>query len=706
MECLSCQSTLADDARFCARCGTAVARRDEEPADPLRELLKIALGRQYEVLRLLGRGGMGAVYLARETSLDREVAIKVLPSQQQATPEHRERFRREARTAARLSHPNIVPLHTFGDVDGTMYFVMGYVRGESLAEKLRREGRLEIETSRRILSEIAQALEYAHSLGIVHRDIKPDNVLIEEGTGRAILTDFGVAKPLGTNETLTMQGSLLGTPHYMSPEQASGRTDIDRRSDLYSLGVMGYVMLAGRLPFDGKTTGDILVQHLTVDAPPLHALAPDIPTELSTALMRCLQKEPQKRWHDAAELRTQLLPPEEDDLPQPFGDMRELAAAMVITPILTMYVVAWFGWSGGDPERAAAAMWISAIAMAVPAVVGALKWRGLRKAGYTNRRIAYETLKQPKRYIGWYPRRLRAKGDYYDRLPKELRAARNSLGTFVLTSFGIVVPLWIALMASINNPAFDKTQFPKWILFFMVAGVAPLVTGAVHQFRWRRRLKKAGLYDPELENKIAVTPTAPSSFWSKPAVQRLLEPAEAVNGATTRASAQPASPAEMSKAISSIVSALDFPARELGERARIAARTVVASVAALDEEISALATTIDPSERDRLTVKLHALGADAVTTRLDVREMLQQQLELVEKVETRFQNAKQERAQRVELLKTLWLQVAALRAENETVRASDTIDRVQALCDEIGAQSHAEEKTVLRRAQEQATVIR
>lgn len=202
---------------------------------------------------------MGAVYLATEAALEREVAIKVLPPDRGATQESRDRFRREARTAAKLSHPNIVPLYTFGDVEGTLYFVMGYVKGESLAARLKREGRLLIEDARRILIEIAEALDYAHKRGVIHRDIKPDNVLIEEGTGRALLTDFGVAKALGAGQTMTEVGSVLGTPQYMSPEQAQGKADIDHRSDIYSFGVMGYAMLAGRLPFEGPTPGDVMV---------------------------------------------------------------------------------------------------------------------------------------------------------------------------------------------------------------------------------------------------------------------------------------------------------------------------------------------------------------------------------------------------------------------------------------------------------------
>ncbi len=190
------------------------------PTDPLRAALERALGAHYEIVRLLGRGGMGAVYLARERALERTVAIKVLPPEVAVSAEAQERFRREARTAAKLTHPNIVPLHTFGEVEGMMYFVMGYVRGESLADRMRRYEKLPPDDARRILSAIADALDYAHRQGVVHRDIKPDNILLEQESGRPMLTDFGIAKAAASGETLTELGTAIGTPHYMSPEQS------------------------------------------------------------------------------------------------------------------------------------------------------------------------------------------------------------------------------------------------------------------------------------------------------------------------------------------------------------------------------------------------------------------------------------------------------------------------------------------------------
>src|SRR6187401_1017007 len=182
MQCQECGAALTADARFCSSCGARI-QTARDASDPLRDALEEAIGFQYRIERLLGRGGMGAVYLAHELALDRDVAIKVLPPEQAGAPQLRDRFRREARTAARLTHPNIVPLHTFGEVNGLVYFVMGYVAGESLASRLSRTGPLPSDEARALFTEIADALAYAHRNGVVHRDIKPDNILIDAETG-------------------------------------------------------------------------------------------------------------------------------------------------------------------------------------------------------------------------------------------------------------------------------------------------------------------------------------------------------------------------------------------------------------------------------------------------------------------------------------------------------------------------------------------
>ena len=218
-----------------------------QPSDEFLDL-QAALAGEYSLQRELGRGGMGIVYLARDVQLDRDVAIKVLPMHLARLTSARERFVQEARTAAGLSHPNIVPIHRVGEADGFVFFVMSYVEGETLGDRLRTQGPLPPADAARVMREVAWALAYAHGRGIVHRDIKPDNILLETGTGRAMVTDFGIAHG-GGRTSLTDVGKIMGTAHFMSPEQGANKT-LDGRSDIYSLGVVGFLAVSGKLPFE------------------------------------------------------------------------------------------------------------------------------------------------------------------------------------------------------------------------------------------------------------------------------------------------------------------------------------------------------------------------------------------------------------------------------------------------------------------------
>ena len=247
---------------YCGPCITLywLTMTDRIPDQEFIDLQEALVGR-YSLQCELGRGGMGIVYLAHEVALDRPVALKLLPPAMASDPALRERFMREARTAAKLSQPNIVPIHTVDDVGGFVFFTMAYVDGASLGAMIRQRGPLPSGEANRILREVAWALAYAHVHGVVHRDVKPDNILLEAGGARALVTDFGIAQ-VGEAPGITGRGEVLGTAEFMSPEQARGET-VDERSDIYSLGVVGFYSLTGRLPFEGETVSAVLAKHIT-----------------------------------------------------------------------------------------------------------------------------------------------------------------------------------------------------------------------------------------------------------------------------------------------------------------------------------------------------------------------------------------------------------------------------------------------------------
>ena len=275
---------------------------------PLAQRLQEALAGTYTIEGEIGRGGMGVVYRARDERLQRRVAIKVLPPELAFQEEIRARFTREAQTAAKLSHPHVVPIYDVGSNGDLVYFVMGYVDGESLGGRIKRRGQLPAEEVRRIMKETADALSAAHALSIIHRDIKPDNILLDGTRGRVMVTDFGIAKALqgGSGATLTSAGVAIGTPSYMSPEQAAGEKEIDGRSDLYSLGIVAYQMCVGQPPFAAPTVAGILMKQITEPAPLVSESRDDIPEDLGLAVARCLEKDPENRWPTADALRRSL----------------------------------------------------------------------------------------------------------------------------------------------------------------------------------------------------------------------------------------------------------------------------------------------------------------------------------------------------------------------------------------------------------------
>jgi Protein kinase domain len=297
--CTRCGATVASGSAACPRCGSAITgSHPAEQAERIRLRIQESIGDAYRLVELLGRGGMGIVFRAREVALDREVALKVLTLDPMLSPEAYARFEREAKLAARLDHPNVVPIFAVGQRNTVAYYTMRLVRGGTVEDLLANHRALDFQHALEILREVARALDYAHGQGVVHRDIKPANILIGD-SGHIMVSDFGIARGLGMGDTTLGSGAVIGSPGYMAPEQWRGE-EIDARADQYALGVVAFEMLTGHRPFETVRVQDLMKLHLSADVPNASSVKPVLPPFVDLSIRRAMSKVRGERFTSAA----------------------------------------------------------------------------------------------------------------------------------------------------------------------------------------------------------------------------------------------------------------------------------------------------------------------------------------------------------------------------------------------------------------------
>ena len=597
----------------------------------LRALIDSVLSHQYEIIRPLGRGGMGWVYLARERALERFVAIKVLRPDLALAEGHRERFRREARIAARLTHPGILGLHSFGEIGNLWYFVMTYVRGETLAEKIRREGFLPWKDAHRILAEMADALDCAHRNGVVHRDIKPANILLDSDTGHAILADFGISKMFDANEHLTATGAVMGTPAYMSPEQVMGASDIDERADIYSLGAVAYVMLTGREPFRADSAAATAYRRLVEDATPVELIVSSIPPDLSGVVRKCMARERTERWPNAKALSVSL---ENilaaDRLPNAIRDLRSFG------PYALLWVIGWSGFAFLVSPSASERRLLMLVALLVPAGLVLHLWNGAGR-GIRLVELARIALWPPEWWSVWWPRALRRQADLWSRLPFVAKAVRIGISL----AFPALLLLILVRSGDLNVTDQLRVETGEWAL--MVALWVVVALGFVWAKRAELNLRQSV--------RMLLGPTLASPGWEDPALAHLLAPA--FGKVRAPVGQEPSDYLRAIRELAPNVQVVDG----LGVRAIAAAEGLMKAIDRCDTELADLARDAGPREANRLSTQLEALesGAPGDThERSELRDLIRLQLEIVRRMQGRREIVQRQRSHFVDLMETFW----------------------------------------------------
>jgi hypothetical protein len=643
--------------------GALVAGQDAA----LLSLLESVLSHQYEIMRPIGRGGMGTVYLARERALDRFVAIKVLRPDLALAERHRERFRREARIAARLSHPGILALHSFGEIENLWYFVMTYVRGETLDERIRREGMLPWGEAHKILLELSDALDCAHRNGVVHRDIKPANILLDSDTGRAILADFGISKMPGTSDSLTATGAILGTPIYMSPEQLSGSAEVDARSDIYSFGTVAYVMLTGREPFRGETQAATVYRRFVDEATPILALVPSIPAELSSIVDKCIAREKEDRWPDARTLKTALQRLSAvERLPDAVRDLRSFGPYAILWAAGFIALALLRNWPASERALLLVAATVAPFGLALHMWNGVA--RGMRVAD-----VARAALCPPEWWTMWWPRKLRRPTDLWGRLPSIAKTVRVTISASFPALF-VLILLRQRFASAASSPG-NFADIAEW----SILGAVSLLLAAA--LLWARRRGLA--LDQSLRLLLGATLDSPQ--WNEPAMRQVLSPA---SGKVRPPDVD--APPDYLRAIREVLPFLPAGGADLRLRTIVTAERVLAAIGQRDDELARLSRDAGPEEESRLSSQLDALGSGGGDSedRAELRGLVEAQLELVRRMRGDREVLLRDRSHLMDLLRGVWVLVEAC-GDTQGSQA-DEVERLEARCAEIRVELAAE----------------
>jgi hypothetical protein len=588
--------------------------------------------------------------------------VKVL-SASIAAPASRERFRREARLAAGLTHPGILPRYAFGEAGELPYIVMGYARGETLADRLRHERRIPLDRARRILADLASALDYAHRHGVIHRDIKPENIMLEDESDRALLMDFGIAKSHVASGAITATGVAIGTPRYMSPEQALGDRDIDGRSDLYSLGVVAYEMLAGRHPLGAAH--ETFLRRSTPAVPPLRTLAPDVPEDLAAAIMRCMATEPDERWPDTRSFCLAVTRGSGAEA----GVADELREVAGFGSWALLWVAVWGSLAAASFAGGSRSVLLLVMALLVPLGFLLQGWN-IHRAGFAARQILRVGMWPPKWWGLWWPRILRRPDDVWHELPKSARVGRVILSLFFV---GTPALAYAERVASQQGAASATLLGLRVTTYALVAATGLSI--AVLAARWHRR----GMGTDQLA-RLLVGSTTRGAFWRQPQISPLLQ----VSSDQTRAIG-PQTPHDYLRAISADAELLTGSARAVGSDAVAAARTLLSDIDALDTELASLRRDADPVEIARAEHRLSLLGdAGGDGDQQQVRALLRQQLEVLERMKGRAEVATDQRARLLDMLRSLWAAVRDLgTGDAGPATRAERVDSLRSLCSTI-----------------------